>query len=342
MDELSKTEARNYLSAAGFFVLGLIYLLIIFGDHTSHLPQTACLGIGFSLLIIGILLLVLRKRDMIAILFIMLSAINITNGFISGFLGEILLLGFNVMLFLTILITLTGKDKAKWVLIIIPLLMVITSLIETFGGARPEISPAVFTIFAVSAVVCMYFAFCCASERIHLPGRKILTADEQTDFKASGSVLGYMLFASTSGMYVLYYFFGDPLILLEYTHIIDVVASFLMVIIAILLFTVGKMRFTPVMFMILALTEFLGLSLSGSLFIGLAIGLIILGLFAMLRKESRILPGIMIIIYAGTFLFSVYAGATMPMVSAVLNAIPCLIAIYLAFVVYSQKKLPKF
>ena len=50
----------------------------------------------------------------------------------------------------------------------------------------------------------------------------------------------------------------------------------------------------------------------------------------------------MLIVYGCADFFTVYAGGNMPVVSIILNAIPCLIAIYLAFVVYSQKKLPKF
>ncbi|HJJ31846.1 MAG TPA: hypothetical protein O0X25_00005 [Methanocorpusculum sp.] len=81
---------------------------------------------------------------------------------------------------------------------------------------------------------------------------------------------------------------------------------------------------------------------TGAMFIGCGILFIIIGLFAMLRKESRILPGIMLIVYGCSCFFTAYIGGNFPVVSAILNAVPCLIAIYLAFVVYSQKNLPKF
>ncbi|HJJ39170.1 MAG TPA: hypothetical protein O0X42_03435, partial [Methanocorpusculum sp.] len=118
-----------------------------------------------------------------------------------------------------------------------------------------------------------------------------------------------------------------------------------MIFIAVLLFAVGKMRFTPVMFLLLALTNILVIYSSGAMYIGIGILWLVIGLFCILRKESRILPGIMLIVYACTALFSAYAGVTAvsaPVVSVILNAIPCLIAIYLAFAVYSQRKLPKF
>jgi len=81
---------------------------------------------------------------------------------------------------------------------------------------------------------------------------------------------------------------------------------------------------------------------SGAMFIGIGILMIVLGLFAMLRKESRILPGIMLIVSGCTWFFSEFNGGNASVASFILNAIPCLIAIYLAFVVYSQRKLPKF
>ena len=257
MDELAKTEARNYLSAAGFFVIAANYLLLLFMDAETVLDPAISLAVGFGLLISGILLLVLRNRDMIALLFIMLSFYFIANVFAAGFVGVFLTLCFNGLLLLTILVTITGKDKAKWMIVILPLLMLITSLIDIFSGARP--SPAAYILFTAIAVISLYFAFCCACERINLPGRKLLTADEQTDFKASGSALGYLLFAATVGAYVVYYIVGESMLSLETLHTVNVVAAFLLILVGILLLTIGKMRFTPVMFIAAGLTELLAM-----------------------------------------------------------------------------------
>ena len=328
MDEPAKTEARNYLSAAGFLVFAATSLLGILS--VTALSVTINLVAGIVLLLIGTLLIVLRKRDMIAILFIMLSFNYLSNGFLPGFAGFPILLCFGGLVLLTLLVTLTGKDKAKWLLILIPIVMIV---ISTAG--LPSI---LWILFAIS----IYFALACASERLHLPGRKLLTADEVTDFKASGSVLGYLLFAAISGMYVVYYIVGESMMHLESLHTINLVAAVLLIFIAVLLFAVGKMRFTPAMFLLLGLADLLAMNSTGAMFIGIGILYIIIGVFAMLRKESRILPGIMLVVYGCTDFFTAYAGGNMPVVSVILNAIPCLIAIYLAFVVYSQKKLPKF
>ena len=330
MDEPAKTEARNYLSAAGFFVMAAFYLLMALSGSG--------LGVicGLSLLLIGTLLIILRKRDMIAILFIMLSFFYLSHGLVPVLVSMSIVLCFGGLILLTLLVTLTGKDKAKWLIIVIPLVILIGSLAGLVSGTRTDIIP--WILFAIN----IYFALACASERIKLPGRKLLTADEETDFKASGSVLGYLLFSVLSGAYAVYYIVGESMMNLESLHTINLVAAVLMIFVAVMLLAVGKMRFTPVMFLLIGLTDLLVMYSEGAMFIGTGILMIIIGLFAMLRKESRILPGIMLIIYGCTDFFTAYAGGNSPVVSIILNAIPCLIAIYLAFVVYSQKKLPKF
>ncbi|MDO5847607.1 MAG: hypothetical protein Q4Q20_04850 [Methanocorpusculum sp.] len=334
MDEPAKTEARNYLSAAGFFVLAAQYLLFVFGGVNPTIQLVS----GLGLLLTGTLLIVLRKRDMIALFFMIFSFFLISNRFISWDSGVLISLCFYGLILLTLLITLTGKDKAKWLLMIIPLLVIIAHIVGFVNGGISII----MVLFLITAIVTFYFALACASERINLPGRKLLTADEETDFKAAGSVLGYLLFAVISGSYVVYYIVGEAMMHLEYLQTIIIVAAVLLIFTAVLLFAVGKMRFTPAMFLMTGISTLLAMYSGGAMFIGIGILFILIGVFAVLRKESRILPGIMLIVYACTCFFSVHAGGNMPVVSIILNAIPCLISIYLAFVVYSQKKLPKF
>ncbi|HJJ36128.1 MAG TPA: hypothetical protein O0X27_03000 [Methanocorpusculum sp.] len=343
MDELAKTEARNYLCAAGFFMIAAFFISQIFSEvGTAAFVEpndNIHIALGLGLLIVATLLIVLHKRDLIAILFFMTGFWQLFAAFTPSELWGIILMGFLV---LVALVTLTGQDKKKWLLFLIPLLCFIPGLIGELIGFNPYVG-MVFII--ILAVICLYYAFCCACERISLPGSKILTADEATDFKASGSVLGYMLFAVLTGGYALHYILGEAVLPLDSFVTMELLAGSLMIFVAILLFAVGKMRFTPIMFMLVGLIGILSMYSSGAMFIGLGILMIVLGLFAMLRKESRILPGIMLIVYGCTWFFSAYVAGTsisMPVVSALLNGIPALIAIYLSFVVYSQRKLPKF
>ncbi|HJJ36860.1 MAG TPA: hypothetical protein O0X27_06780 [Methanocorpusculum sp.] len=343
MDELAKTEARNYLCAAGFFMIAASFILsAILSVGTSTLVEQhefILLALGIGLFIVATMLTVLHKRDMIAILFFMTGFFLLFCAFTSPGIWYTVLMGFLV---LAMLVTLTGQDKKKWLLFLIPLIWFVQFIVFEIIGFNVSVR-MVFSI--ILAVLCLYYAFCCACERISLPGAKTLTADAETDFKASGSVLGYMLFAILTGGYAVHYILGETALPLETFVIVEHIIGILMILVAILLLAVGKMRFTPVMFMLVGLIGILSMYSSGAMFIGLGILMIVIGLFAMLRKESRILPGIMLIVYGCTWFFSAYVAGTSisaPVVSALLNAIPCLIAIYLAFVVYSQKKLPKF
>jgi len=343
MDELAKTEARNYLCAAGFFILAASFILGIFSRFGTNTfvesNDFTRLALGIGLLVVATLLIVLHKRDMIAILFFMMGFYQLFFAFTSAGIWRSILVG---LVLLVGLVTLAGQDKKKWMLFLIPLIWFIRSLIIMCIGYSVAGN---IVLCIILAVISLYYAFCCACERCNLPGAKILTADESTDFKASGYVLGYMLFAIITGGYALHYILGEAVLPLETFVSLELVSGALMIFVAILLLTVGKMRFTPIMFLLIGLVSILSMYSSGAMFIGTAILYIVIGLFAMLRKESRILPALMLIIYGCGDFFTAYATggvATAPVVSVILNTIPCLIAIYLAFVVYSQRKLPKF
>jgi len=340
MDEVAKTEARNYLCAAGFFMLAAFFILIsLLGTTTLDYTDFIHIALGIGLLIVSTLLVILHKRDVIAILFFMMAFFQLYMAFTSHGTWKVILFGF---LLLVALITLTGQDKKKWMLFLILLIWFVFYLIRELMGFNIYV---LITFYIILALICLYYAFCCACERCSLPGSKLLTADESTDFKASGSVLGYMLFAFITAGYTFYYILGESVLALETLVSMEMICGSLMIILAILLLAVGKMRFTPIMFLLMGLISILSIYSSGAMFVGIGILFIIVGLFAMLRKESRILPGIMLIVYGCSCFFSAYANGAMisaPVVSVILNIIPCLIAIYLAFVVYSQRKLPKF
>lgn len=72
MDEIAKTEARNYLSAAGFLLIFADRLLntILPLTTSAESQSTGIMDIvaGIGIIVIAVLLIILRKRDMIAIL----------------------------------------------------------------------------------------------------------------------------------------------------------------------------------------------------------------------------------------------------------------------------------
>ena len=355
MNEIAKNEMRNYLSAAGFFVLALTTLVVC----TSFLSQTAenTLSVltgtdivcSILLLLFGILLAVLGKRDLIAITFLMFGSIKLlmTTASLIGisagdnvdffFVNAIL----QIFLLILALILLTAKDKAKY-----PLALLIG--LEGFniiGFLSPANLMNVIHGYShlILAVLALYYAFACASERIILPLGKTLTAEQETDFKKSASALGYLTISASMAVWAFFYLFNASDLVAEIIYALDGVYALLMILVGILLFAVAKMRFTPVMFLLagalLAVSSVIGDSFE---FI-LGILFIVLGIFAVLRTESRILPGLMFIIYGiSYFIGPVAVGAGITILAVLVNGLPAVIALYLAVATFSQKKLPLF
>ncbi|HJJ69576.1 MAG TPA: hypothetical protein O0Y02_02980 [Methanocorpusculum sp.] len=343
MDENAKNEMRNYLSAAGFFVfavstlaIGVSYLSGTIGAEQKNITIISTL----LLLLVGVLLAVIGKRDLTAITFLMLGSIKLlmlATGFVSP--------GINIILYLFLLILavilLTAKDKAKYPLAI---LIALQALFTTVSYIIPseEIMSSVFGYTRlILTVIALYYAFACASERICFPCSKILTADQETDFKKSASALGYLTISASMLVWAIYYLFNKSEIVANTIYALDGVYAALLILVSILLFAVAKMRFTPVMFLLagslLAVSSVIGAT---SEFI-LGILFIVLGIFAVLRTESRILPGLMFVVYGVSyFIGPVAASAGIMILAVAVNGIPALIALYLAVATFSQRKLP--
>ena len=352
MNEIAKNEMRNYLSAAGFFVLALSALIVsgeFFGEGTTsyfQAAQTANIILSVLLLLIGVLLAVLGKRDLTAISFLMFGSLklliilplvltSVTMDEMS-FVNPILLSFYIIFA----LILLTAKDKAKYPLALVISLEGFFNLIWFIGTISGMIM-GYSRIFL--AVIALYFAFACASERFTLPLGKTLTAGQETDFKKSASALGYLTISASMALWALFYLFNASEGVAELIYSADGVYAILMILVGILLFAVAKMRFTPVMFLLagalLAVSSVIGDSFE---FI-LGILFIVLGIFAVLRTESRILPGLMFIIYGiSYFIGPVAVGAGITILAVIVNGLPALIALYLAVATFSQKKLPLF
>lgn len=343
MDENAKNEMRNYLSAAGFFVfavstlaIGVSYLSGTIGAEQKNITIISTL----LLLLVGVLLAVIGKRDLTAITFLMLGSIKLlmlATGFVSP--------GINIILYLFLLILavilLIAKDKAKYPLAI---LIALQALFTTVSYIIPseEIMSSVFGYTRlILTVIALYYAFACASERICFPCSKILTADQETDFKKSASALGYLTISASMLVWAIYYLFNKSEIVANTIYALDGVYAALLILVSILLFAVAKMRFTPVMFLLagslLAVSSVIGAT---SEFI-LGILFIVLGIFAVLRTESRILPGLMFVVYGVSyFIGPVAASAGIMILAVAVNGIPALIALYLAVATFSQRKLP--
>jgi len=336
MDEIAKTEARNYVSMAGFLLLGLfalIHTIGAFGSSTIN-ANIVNLVIGGIALILSIFLAILGNRGLTTI-FIFTEGMLIFVGSLVSDVAAIfpIIAGVNIVLAILMLFS---KDGKKIIYFLLALFAALYPLCFVFGW------PSIIGIIAeiITVVLYVWCAICCAAERTGFPGRNFISKDEAIDFKTSGSVLGYLLFAMVCATWSVYYFFSENLLPLVGVHAVELLAGIMLIIIGILLFAIAKMRFTPMVFVLVGSIFAIAPMLTGAIIIGLGAVFIVLGIFALLRKESRVLLALFLIIYGLTFFISVAitGNYSLGIFHAILNLIPCLVALYLGFAVFAQKK----
>jgi len=349
MEKIQKNlgDIRNTLSAIGFFIIAgyffysaLTYAIITFMDNSFKIILPT-LGIccAVFLVVIGIILIILRKRDFIGITFLVyaifiscLSIINNNNRF-SLFLGILALIIAGIFFL--------ANDKKK---IIIMVLFVFQGLTLIKNGILNEIfNPFVLT-FILSGIL-FFLGIIASSLFPELKLTKILTADESTDFGKNGTMIGFLIIPFSISPWLLSYIFRDKTISQNVVTDITIICAIALVIIAVLLIFIGKSGFNGGIFIGISFTLTLSLISEGALFYLIGIILLLLGLLSALRKPPYLLFGLMLFLY-GISAFSSYAtvgSLSLIIVQILLNLIPCIIAVYIAAATFSQKwKLPLF
>ena len=119
----------------------------------------------------------------------------------------------------------------------------------------------------------------------------------------------------------------------------------MLIFVGVLLWAVGKMKFTPFMFIIMGIPALLGSQVAAvEMLYPFALMIIFIGVMAVLRSDARVLPAIMFILSGTSILLFIILGSShIAPLQGLLNIIQALIAVYLAFAVFNQnKKLPLF
>lgn len=346
MSNIQETEVRNYLTAGGLLLIGIMFLLLLL----SYIPMLigtyvdmeyeiyAIPVVGVVLLVLGILLLRVQKRDFAGISFIIIGASQLLLFLAGNNAVNVIGLAGGIN-FIWGIVALFSKDRQKWLFSLLNLLIGVSLLL---GALLPNLI-LIFTLYGILILVSWYFSFAAGFERISLPGRLFITEDESTSFKQSGSSIGYVLFGAVALFWTISYLMPDSWFINRETLIsLELGFGLLQVLFGILLLTIGKMRFTPVMFILMGVSEMLVPFSTGMMGYALGALIIITGLFAILRTESRILPALMLITYGITFFISTtFSGVSAPQaLSVILNLVPAFIALYLAVATLSQRKIP--
>lgn len=332
----TRSDMRNYAMVAGYFALFALSLFMVIclfrGDldfNTNDLEKEyvhIMLATTTVLILSGVSLAILHKRDLTAITFILLSVWPLTC-VVGGTYAGIIPIGIIFVIFG--LIVLTTKDEQRW---FSGFLLVITG-VKSIMVLINQI-PIAGYLDIVLMLIALYACIAIMHERKAMPFRNLLTADEkgkddgeQIYFKNSGSALGYALFASVLTGYALTRLQVGNITMVDCSWI-EQIAGVLLIALSLIMLIAGKMRFTPFMFMMAGI----GMFAAGADEYWLQAGIFMLiGIMTLMHRDPKVLPGVVFFIYGlfmivlgftnGAFDFSTLASQIAIVVDIVLIAI---------------------
>ncbi|HJJ54460.1 MAG TPA: hypothetical protein O0X50_00050 [Methanocorpusculum sp.] len=337
MDEIAKTEARNYVSMAGFILIAIFSLFTIFGELDNSSIKASCLILGILILVLGIFLAILGNRGLTTIFFIAHSMMLLIGYLISG--ASIIV---SYALIVLAILMLFGKNGKKFIYFLVSLLAGLLGLfaVQVSMFSSYDFSAIILGLGIAIVVILAWCAIACATERIAFPGRNLICEDEDIDFKTSGSVVGYLLFAMVCAVWVAYYLLSENIVSIDGVNAVKLVCGAFLLLLAVLLFAIAKMRFTPMVFLLVGAVFILSTMVTGTAMYAFGVVLILLGIISFLRHESRVFLALFLIIYGLTYFISVLitGNYNLGIFHVIINLIPCLVALYLGFAVFTQKK----
>ncbi|HJJ48249.1 MAG TPA: DMT family transporter [Methanocorpusculum sp.] len=340
-------EVRNYLTSLGFILISVSSLIMLLAnistnfDHRVLLPHQfeLELSIWAFLVIIGILLIIIRKRNIAGITFLIygLSAI------ILAFTNQNRYLTFMLGIFTLIIsgIFLLDASKKKYIFFT----LFFSEGISMMIWAVPGLESMYYVLEGMFILFTLYLGFAASNLLPHIHGTDRLTSDEVFSFKRCGSMLGYIILALGFIPWALMYILGSDAVSVSDSNMVSAICSVFLFITALLLLFIGHARFTSVIFIGVSFVFWISQYVSGMAFYVLGIILLIFGLFAICRKKSFLLVALMLILFGISAFSSITVSGMVELYlpQILLNVIPSIIALYLAAALFSSKnRLPLF
>jgi len=338
MDELAKNRFRNNISAGTYLLLGLMGIFFVINGLTIAQFNIFLMLIIQALIATGgIILLVLRKRDLTAFCFLMFALLFSYYTFTGGLLVSIVV---PILLFLFILfaIFLLGTNEAKktsYFCVFLP--YGIGAIGIAIFGYITVLSVIFHLIFALLA---LFYAFVFASEKIKIPLSKKLKSDETIEFGRIGPALGYYLFAVPCVLSVVSLITG----MVDKGTFSNILfgCGVVLIIAGVINGIFSHQKFTPIMFIVMGVSV-LFIPLCGEVFYYVAGGMFIfLFILALLQRESVVLPGLMLL-FGGAFFLVMGFGLSLAIFGIILAGLAGLLALYITFaLMFEKKSLPLF
>jgi len=355
LSEDVKYQARNYFTAFGFVLMAvpiLLRFLSIYDGNSHYMVEVSFESLdfsmipflipGFFLILCGIILLILRKRAIFGAAFIFFSALEIVSALFISEPWVSIMIGIFFLLFA--IIVLLSKEIPKYII----------AIISGLCGIACVLSP-ILSIFAVKvciegallidALLLIYLAMACVSERRYLPLKKYVTADGTFDFITYMPAVAYLFVAMYFCISLCYELAPSDEVIEGAVLSAMLIISLMMILCGILIFFIGKMRLSAIACIGMAFGIIMNIGYSDIRPIIVPVIFFILALFVVTHKSPRLLMSILFI-ETGFMILLNNLSATFSGVSNVMHIITALcllLSLYLSCAIVSYKpKLPLF
>ena len=313
----SADAAADFLSA-GRFIPGLI--------------------LGILTFIVGTILLILGKRVLTAVTFIL--AVPPIFSFV--FTGNIPILTATAGIFAGIfaLVLLTSKDPNKYAF------AAVNGLIGAVFTSHLFNSTVCSIIIGIAAAVLIWLSFSCGTGKLHHSLSKHLTEDSEMTFGQCGAIIGFLLMAKSATTAVVYGYLSDPSFYnLDSVLSLGVIYACITAFVAVMLLFIGKRQMTAVYFFGSAVVVVLDLFCEGAFEYLPVIFPLVFAVMIISRGRTLILPTAFMI--GDTFATLLYtqleAFPEVQTAMLLLRIMSVVIVTYLSFAIISEKpKLPVF
>ncbi|HJJ27198.1 MAG TPA: DMT family transporter [Methanocorpusculum sp.] len=347
INESRKNDMRNILTSFGLLAIALFFVMMMLdmfdsgtADAALHTFPTYLPGavLGVFTLLCGVILLLLGKRVMTAVTFILMAVEILSAAILNGIVMMNVISGIFGILFAIIL--LTSKDPQKYAFAIINVLLGFTSLSCLFDAT------VCGWIMAAAAVFLIWLSIACGTEKLRTSIAKYLTRNGDMTFRKCGPVIGYLLISVLLSITLVYgyldmsYFtYSDSVLFL------GLIDYGLLIFVGLALMIIGKRKMTSIVFISCGLAYALDMITSGVFVYLPVVLLLVVGVMNIMWKDERVMPSLLL--FGNAFMLILFCQMTdFPevMVAMLILTLMCAgIALYLAFAVFSDKpKLPLF
>ena len=351
ISEEKKTGMRNQLTSFGFLLIAMFFVLMgldLFDSGTGTADAAADvfssgmfipgLVLGILTFIAGTILLILGKRVLTAVTFIMV----VPQIFFFVFTGNIPLMtataGISSGIFALIL--LTSKDPRKYAFAAVNGLIGAVFISHLFNSTVCSI------IIGIAAAVLIWLSFTCGTGKLYHSLSKHLTEDSEMTFGRCGAVIGLLLTAKISIDALVYAYLADQSIYyLDSVLALGAIYACITAFVGVMLLFIGKRQMTAVFFFATAVTLIFNLFCEGVFEYLAVIFQLMFAVMIILRGRTLILPAAFMIGDSfGTLLYlQLEAFPEVQTAMLVLWLMCAAIVTYLSFAIISEKpKLPVF